>query len=594
MPTCSVLLVCDRAAALGMERLSGERRKSRVRGVLDAQRQQLFEEEARAVTRIRPEQAQFWTDDDDCRAANELLRPTKTIRIAVTGDVLLTALEVELVDTPDFQRLRRVRQLGTASFVYPTALHTRFDHALGTLEMAARMLDSIRKNRHNTDDERTITADQEVLVRLYALLHDVPHVPYGHTLEDELHILERHDENSERLEHFFGANSRIGSIIAKALGGGGLKNFLRIYRWDNKCSLGGNEFIHDIVSNTVCADLLDYLARDNLFCNLGVALEYRFLNFLYLHRQGEQKRVFIRLAKHGKGVPRRDTLTDLCRLLETRYLIAERVYFHHAKTAASAMLGRAVYESIGAGELDEAQLYDHTDDSLLLRLVASEATVARSLGEGLWERRLHKQLHRYERSEFQGTQDQDHGRSVLREVTDTLSEPGSRREFEDRVADEVGAKKGDVLVYCPPEKMNLKVARMNVPWKGTETEFGEIDDPIIGPRLKEIISAHRQLWGVSVFVSGGLTDEQRNLVRQACDLQLVTPSEQLMTKKKEYYRHLVDRALQGQERKVAAGTTEGYHRQREQVVDNVVATASDSRPFKVRLQGSIAQHFGSE
>ena len=546
------------------------------------------------MTHIRPEQAQLWADDENCSATEELLRPTKTIRIAVSGDVLLTALEVELIDTPDFQRLRRVRQLGTASFVYPTALHTRFDHALGTLEMAARMLDSIRKNRHNTDDEKAITAKQEVLVRLYALLHDVPHVPYGHTLEDELHILERHDNNPERLEHFFGSSSRIGSIIAKSLGASALENFLQIYRWDNECSLGGNEFIHDIVSNTVCADLLDYLARDNLFCNLGVSLEYRFLNFLYLHRQREQKRVFIRLAKHGKGVPRRDTLTDLCRLLETRYLIAERVYFHHAKTAASAMLGRAVYESIGAGELNESQLYDHTDDSLLLRLASSKATVAKYLGQCLWERRLHKQLHKYERGEFEGTQGQDHGRSVLREVTDSLGEPGSRKDFEDRVADEVGAKPGEVLVYCPPEKMNLKVARMNVPWKGTETEFGEIDDPIIGPRLKEIIFAHRQLWGVSVFVSGDLGTGQRDLVRQACDLQLVTPSDQLMTKKREYYRHLVDGALQGQEKRVATGTTEGYHRQREQVVDDMVATASDNRPFAARLQGSIAQHFDSE
>ena len=541
-----------------------------------------------------PQQAQLWMDDDDRKAANELLRPTKTIRIAVAGDVLLTALEIELLDTPDFQRLRRVRQLGTASFVYPTALHTRFDHALGTLAMAARMLDAIQTNRHNTDDERAITPQQEVLVRLYALLHDVPHVPYGHTLEDELNILERHDKNPRRLERFFGSNSSIGSIITKSLGAAALETFLQVYSWDNTSSLRGNEFIHDIVSNTVCADLLDYLARDNLFCNLGVPLEYRFLNFLYLHRQHDQQRVFIRLAKHGKGVPRRDTLTDLCRLLETRYLIAERVYFHHAKTAASAMLGRAVYESIGAGELDETQLYDHTDDSLLQRLAASGATVAKSLGQCLWERRLHKQLHKYQRGEFEGTQDQDHDRSVLREVTETLSHPESRRDFEDRVADEVGAKKGDVLVYCPPEKMNLKVARMNVQWKGTETQFGKIDDPIIGPRLTEIISAHRQLWGVSVFVSSALTADQRHLVRQACDLQLVTASDQLPTKKREYYRHLVDSALQHQERRIAVGTTEAYHTQREQVVDDMVATASDNRPFKGRLRGSITRHFGSE
>ena len=85
-----------------------------------------------------PEQAQLWKDDD---AVAALLRPTKTIRIAVSGDVLLTELEIQLIDTPDFQRLRGVRQLGTASFVYPTSLHTRFDHALARI---------IREDRHST------------------------------------------------------------------------------------------------------------------------------------------------------------------------------------------------------------------------------------------------------------------------------------------------------------------------------------------------------------------------------------------------------------------------------------------------------------
>ena len=96
--------------------------------------------------------------------STSLLKPAKTIRIAVSGDVLLTQLEIDLIDTPDFQRLRRVRQLGTACFVYPTALHTRFDHSLGTLAIAIRMLDSIRKNAHNNPSQRDIDDDQEILL----------------------------------------------------------------------------------------------------------------------------------------------------------------------------------------------------------------------------------------------------------------------------------------------------------------------------------------------------------------------------------------------------------------------------------------------
>ena len=549
------------------------------------------------MTNNTPDQAQLWKDDGVGALPSSVLRPTKTIRIAVSGDVLLTELEIRLIDTRDFQRLRGVRQLGTACLVYPTSLHTRFDHALGTLAMAARMVNHIRTNRHNTDEESSITPLQEVLVRLYALLHDVPHIPYGHTLEDELNLLKRHDENEERLNHFFGPDSEIGkkivSQLGPALGRTVVDKLLQIYGWDKSTSLCGNEFIHDIVSNTVCADLLDYLARDNHFCNLGVPLEYRFLNFLYLHRRGAQKRVFVRLAKHRTKIPRRDTLTDLCRLLETRYLIAERVYFHHAKIASSAMIGRAVHDCIRAQELSENGLYNHTDDSLIQALAASEATVAAELGQSVRDRRLYKELHKYQRVEFDGVQGQDHSLSVLEAVAEALGHPRSRTEFEDRVAEEIGAKKGSVLVYCPPEKMNLKIARMNVMWKGRETEFGDIDDPIIGPRLKEIISAHRQLWGVWLLGSRALDNDQGQLAEEAFRLEFLTPPDQKATRRREYHRHLVDRALRLRNRKVTLGSTRAYQERRDKVVDDMVAIASDNRAFEVRLEASLKRHFRS-
>lgn len=520
-----------------------------------------------------------------------LLMPDKTIRIAVSGDVLLTKLEVRLIDTADFQRLRRVRQLGSACMVYPTALHTRFDHSIGTLSTAATMLGSIQANSHSTEEQRTITPLEQILARLYALLHDVPHVPYGHTLEDELGILGRHDENDARLERFFGPSSEIGSIITDSLGAEGLERLMALYRWDKKTRLSHDDaFVYDIVSNTVCADLLDYLARDNFFCNLGVSLEYRFLNFLYLHRDKTgHRRVFVRLFKSSRPVARRDTLTDLCRLLETRYLIAERVYFHHAKIASSAMLGRAVYESILSKELDETQLYEHSDDSLVLSLQKSRATVAGELATGFAHRHLHKQLHKYGVDEIAGAQSQDHSRTVVDEILSKFTKPGDRREFEDRVALEIGAKEGDVLLYCPPDKMNLKVARMKVIWEGREVELSEVSDPIIQPRLKEIISAHQRLWGVWVFVSPSLDQDQRHLVRQACDLRFVTPDSEREVRARQYYELLVDRELKRDAHTVT--NSSDFYSSREAVVGDLLATTKDDRPFPVRLKDSIAKRF---
>jgi HD superfamily phosphohydrolase len=537
-----------------------------------------------------PQQPAFLDTRKDPEFA-KLLVPDKTIRLAVSGDVLLTKLEVRLIDTPDFQRLRRVRQLGAANLVYPTSLHTRFDHSIGTLHMAQRMLTSIQANSHSAEEERTVTSLEQILTRLYALLHDVPHIPFGHTLEDELGVMQRHDENADRLERFFSPQSAIGSIISEVIGRDNLDRLVALYNWDKTSPLPYDDaFVYDIVSNTVCADLLDYLARDNFFCNLGVSLEYRFLNFLYLHRDKKgQRRVFVRLFKSSRPVARRDTLTDLCRLLETRYLIAERVYFHHAKISGSAMLGRAFHEAMLSGEITEEQTYAHSDDSLVQALENSNATVAKALATAFSRRALHKQLHKYGVDEIAGAQSQDHSRTVVTDILQRFTKASERREFEDRVALEVGAAEGDVLLYCPPDKMNLKIAQMKVVWEGAEIELSAVSDPIIQPRLKEIVTAHQRLWGVWVFVNPRLDEATKHLIRQACDLQFVTPESERAVRTRQYYELLVDRQLQT-ERIAVAGTTEFYG-SRSAIVADMVATAKDDRPFRERLAASIAARF---
>src|SRR5436190_17404352 len=109
----------------------------------------------------------------------------------------MSMLEVELMDTPEFQRLRGIKQLGTAYLVFPSAVHTRFEHSLGTSWMAHRMIEAIRRT-HGVSE---ISADDEALVRVAALLHDITHIPFGHTLEDERRVLPRHDQDEERVEH---------------------------------------------------------------------------------------------------------------------------------------------------------------------------------------------------------------------------------------------------------------------------------------------------------------------------------------------------------------------------------------------------------
>jgi uncharacterized protein len=538
----------------------------------------------------------------------DFLRIVKTVRIAVSGDVFLTRLEKEIIDTADFQRLRGVRQLGGVYLVYPTALHTRFDHSLGTLAMAEQMIRAIRDNTHNTPEEKAITYEQEALIRLYALLHDLPHIPFGHTLEDELRIFERHDKNKKRFERFFGPDSAVGGLIIEHLGNKVYERFRAIYQWDGKMTSGGtperdailksladndDAFIYDLVSNTVCADLLDYLQRDSFFCNLVLGLEYRFLNFLYLKPDGGPKRVFIRLWKHGHREPRRDTLTDLVRLLEARYIVAERAYFHHAKIISGAMLGRAIQEATsGDGEkLTEEQIYGLSDDTLLHELRNSPNPLAARLADDLAARRLYKTVvdARIRRGDFEALKEHDRDYNALAWALRQIDTPDKRKNLEDRLAAEIDAEPGDVLIYVPDEGMNLKVAEMKVWWDEESIAFKDIDDPVVKPKLEAILEAHRKLWAIDVIAKPGLTDEQKTHLMRSFRIKFLSLPNHRDAEELELNMSLVERRLRTMGRPIPTDPND-FHR-RKQEAARLLAAADGDAPFNVRLDGIVSEFF---
>lgn len=516
---------------------------------------------------------------------------SKTIRLAVSGDIFLTKLETAIIDTPDFQRLRRIRQLGTTFLVYPTAIHTRFDHSLGTLAMASRLLQAIKANTHSSQEEREFTLEQEVLARLYALLHDLTHIPFGHTLEDELEILQRHDKNNARIERFVGKDSPIGTIIRREAGEELFERFYRIYRWDEKNpEVGDDAFVYDLVSNTVCADLLDYIARDCFFCGIDGATDTRFVNFLYLMKQDGLRRVFVRLWKPGKPVPRRDTLSDLAGLLHSRYLLAERVYFHHAKINSGAMLGRALQEAKIAGKIDETILWGHGDDSLLTALASMQGTLAADLAKRILDRQLYKQIVRYTKHDFMSAQEHDHETSVIEGCEQRLKNADFRRSLENSLADQVGAREGDVLIYSPGRKMNLKAAGMRVLWKGEAKKLQDIDDPIIKPRLDLTLKAHEELWGVSVIGNPELSERQRSLLREASYLELCCAKSEAQERRLAYYEKLVDDYLLKavpQPTMSAATMLAG----REEAAQRLIVAANDSRKWQLRVKEAVESVF---
>ena len=102
----------------------------------------------------------------------------KIIIDPVHGDIGLSKLETELIDTPTFQRLRRIKQLGFAYTVYPNARHSRFEHSLGVMHIMGRILESLRSK-----DNDAISDEHVRKLRIAALLHDIGHYPYSHLME---------------------------------------------------------------------------------------------------------------------------------------------------------------------------------------------------------------------------------------------------------------------------------------------------------------------------------------------------------------------------------------------------------------------------
>ncbi|MCZ7607597.1 MAG: HD domain-containing protein [Planctomycetota bacterium] len=220
----------------------------------------------------------------------QLLAPQKTITDPIHGEVFVTELERRIIDTRSFQRLRRIRQLGTAHLVYPAATNSRFSHALGALRAAQDILNVVLDQRntkghvpdifdqwnHEARGDKNVYNERVgravVLCRLGALLHDIGHVPFGHTLEDDLRLLVPHDENEERFTYYWNEILKTAKIELDEE----LVKYLKVLVLSGTGSADALprdlRFVKDPIGNTICADLLDYLPRDHYFSGLPAQL----------------------------------------------------------------------------------------------------------------------------------------------------------------------------------------------------------------------------------------------------------------------------------------------------------------------------------
>ncbi len=421
----------------------------------------------------------------------------KIIRDPVHGDLPFSGLETKIMDTAIMQRLRCIRQLGASYLVFPGAVHTRFEHSLGTCFMAKQIMNAVTRNGNVQ-----ISDMDQVAIPVAALLHDVTHIPFGHTLEDERRIFPRHDMDPVRLHHLIS-----GSVIGEYLADAGILERVLMLLSPVDIHVPQESYPSQIISHTICADLLDYLRRDAIYCGLNMDYDDRIFRYF----QVEDGKLILNLQKDG--LFRHDAFSEVIHLLRIRYFLTERVYYHHAKIAAGAMLSRAVERAVNIGfKVDN--LFQIGDDALVFLLenqFGSDRVMKHLLSH--WKSRaLYKRCY--------VLTDRNLRMEQRKELSDQyhLNLRGERGTAEKKIARASKIPHESVIIYAPPPAMNFKEANVLVKvdsglarpldrWKNREImslqerfstlwKFYVLIDPEYSQRFSAISAACRELFGL--------------------------------------------------------------------------------------------------
>ena len=412
----------------------------------------------------------------------------KIIRDTVHGDISLTREELRIVDTPEFQRLRGIRQLGASYLVFPGAQHTRFEHSIGTCWVVKRMIEQINQRAESAGLSPPIDQDRTRFLGFAALVHDITHIPFGHTFEDERRILPPHDKSVERMGFFFQKGA-----LAEVLADLGVQQ--QLCRFFSKKRGSEPDYGWDLVAGPICADLLDYLKRDALYCGLEMAYDDRLFRYVDI----EAGRLYFNLY-NDRGF-RQDAWSELVNLLRIRYHLTERVYYHHAKIASGAMLSRILEALLEVGGIQVEELYRLRDDGFLFLLEQRIDRIEeyRVLLEAFLSRKLYKRVYMVARDPLQPDFP---GAPFMRRFQDEfhLNQHGARSKLERRLARHLGVPPAAVIIYAPETNMRLKEARVLV-----RVDSGPLKSlaDIKHPELDALRNRHQALWRFFLFMDPG-------------------------------------------------------------------------------------------
>ncbi len=370
----------------------------------------------------------------------------KTISDTVHGSIKVEGMALDLLETLEVQRLNAIRQLGLTYLVFPGANHTRLEHVLGTYHVAKEIASNL-----------SLPEEEVRLATTAALLHDLGHGPFSHTLErvladktglDHMEVTRRiilGDEDSvpgmER--NFFSDRPRVPEIlerwdanpkeVAELIEG--CQSIPPLPGFEAPAPPKGKAYLGQIIHGVLDADQIDFLLRDSLYTGVAHGI-------IDLPRLLATFRV-----ADGNLVVDRKGLSAVEGMLVARGLMYTSVYFHKTVRIAEAMLSRAV-ERVP----DSLETVRFMNDSELLSWLLSTEGLQRETALGLKYRRLYKRVLTKDKEEL--------GKKDLEKVLELL-DPEKRLRLEDAVCRRAGIPPGRVIIDLPAPELLVTEPRIS-------------------------------------------------------------------------------------------------------------------------------------
>jgi HD superfamily phosphohydrolase len=497
------------------------------------------------------------------RTRSSKKKDRQEIFLPVSGFVWLFPEEIAVVNHPAFQRLGRIYQLGQAYVVFRGATHKRLEHVIGALHVVGRMIAAVATNSEKLVGSEhwapKLSDTEERFVRLGTLLHDIGHMAAGHTVEDELRLVSKHDSD-ERLDVVLNEttwndrqNRTLGELLDQTYGEyvpeelraasvkaseivrllirkrpGKEDRYASASQALEKSGAIRLQICRDMIGNTICADLLDYIHRDWYHVGKPRPFDDRLLQYMEIRRGADGRssglpeatdKFVISLGSRPKI--RTDAVSNILDLLEWRYSLAETVLFHRTKLAAAAMLDRALYELWGGD--NESQivrfLLPLSDEEMLSRCrekaesisgdnkpsgeTRERAGVASRILANLEKRELYCHLSTRFASDLPGDRVEKIKSTYARNEKDAQAPARNRNSVVRTLEQDFGLPRGAIAMYCPTE-MNRKIAEVQIA-VGDETEQfykyeAKYHQLLSGGHLDAQLLRFDRLWRVHFFI----------------------------------------------------------------------------------------------